>query len=128
MEKSTNHQGIKNIKPPSDNFAEELQKRKKLDDELHNDDKKYEKKFNPSQEDYSIKWKSLQHHGVVFPPRYEKKNLKIKINGIEKELNNDQEEALLWWAKILESDFAKKPKVQENYLKELIQLFGGKVK
>ena len=38
-----------------------------------------------------MKWKTLQHNGILFPPPYEKQGFKIKIRGEEVEMTLEQE-------------------------------------
>jgi DNA topoisomerase-1 len=46
-----------------------------------------------------MKWKTLQHNGILFPPAYEKQGIKIKINGDTVDLDINQEEMVYQWAK-----------------------------
>ena len=39
-----------------------------------------------------MKWKTLQHNGILFPPAYEAQGIKIKIKGETVNLNLAQEE------------------------------------
>jgi DNA topoisomerase-1 len=71
------------------------------------------------EEDSEIKWKSLMHHGVCFTQRPKRLHLKATILGKEVELTHTQEEILLWYSKIKDTEFGKKPKVQANCEKEL---------
>ena len=41
-----------------------------------------------------MKWKKLQHNGILFPPEYEKQGIKIKIQGETVELDINQEEMI----------------------------------
>ena len=42
-----------------------------------------------------MKWKKLQHNGILFPPEYEKQGIKIKIQGDTIDLDINQEELSL---------------------------------
>ncbi len=46
-----------------------------------------------------MKWKTLQHNGILFPPVYEAQGIKIKIKGDSVNLNLNQEEMVYQWAK-----------------------------
>jgi len=46
-----------------------------------------------------MKWKTLQHNGILFPPAYEAQGIKIKIKGEKVDLSLDQEEMIYQWAK-----------------------------
>ena len=39
-----------------------------------------------------IKWKKLEHNGILFPPDFETKKIKIKIKGENVDLDINQEE------------------------------------
>ena len=41
-----------------------------------------------------MKWKTLQHNGILFPPAYETHGIKIKIKGESVDLNINQEEMI----------------------------------
>ena len=46
-----------------------------------------------------MKWKTLQHNGILFPPEYESVGIRIKINGQNIDLTLDQEEMVYQWSK-----------------------------
>ena len=46
-----------------------------------------------------MKWKTLQHNGIAFPPPFESKGITIKIKGEKVPLNLEQEEMVYQWAK-----------------------------
>ena len=46
-----------------------------------------------------MKWKTLQHNGILFPPHFKYKGIKIKINGERFEPSLIQEELVYQWAK-----------------------------
>lgn len=46
-----------------------------------------------------MKWKTLQHNGILFPPAYEAQGIKIKIKGEQISLDVNQEEMVYQWAK-----------------------------
>jgi len=46
-----------------------------------------------------LKWKTLQHNGILFPPDFESKEIKISIKRQPVELNLLQEEMIYQWAK-----------------------------
>ena len=45
-----------------------------------------------------MKWKTLQHNGILFPPEYESIGIRIKINGQNIDLTLDQEEMIYLWS------------------------------
>ena len=64
-----------------------------------------------------MKWKTLQHNGILFPPDFESKEIRIKIKGENVLLDLVQEEMVYQWAKKNKTDIEF-----ENYLKK--ELYG----
>ena len=64
-----------------------------------------------------MKWKTLQHNGILFPPDFESKGIKIKINGQTIVLTLEQEEMIYQWAKKKD---APKPGTTEKYIEDSI--------
>ena len=64
-----------------------------------------------------MKWKTLQHNGILFPPDFESKGIKIKIKGENVALNLLQEEMIYQWSKKKD---APKPGVTEKYVEDTI--------
>ena len=64
-----------------------------------------------------MKWKTLQHNGILFPPDFESKEIKIKIRGENVVLNLLQEEMVYQWSK---KKYAPKPGVTEKYIEDPI--------
>ena len=64
-----------------------------------------------------MKWKKLQHNGILFPPDFKSQGIRIKINGERIEPNLIQEEMIYQWAKKSKTDIEF-----ENYLKK--ELYG----
>ena len=48
-----------------------------------------------------MKWKKLEHNGILFPPDFETKKIKIKIKGESVDLDINQEEMVYQWACLL---------------------------
>ncbi len=69
------------------------------------------------------KWKSLQHNGVAFPPKYHAKGLKVLINGQELFLNQEQEELIYAWAKKKNTHYVNDSVFQSNFLSDLKSIF-----
>jgi DNA topoisomerase I len=42
-----------------------------------------------------LKWQTLQHNGIAFPPEYKPRNISISIVGEEYSLNTNQEELIM---------------------------------
>ena len=81
-----------------------------------------------SEDEDAGKWKHMEHNGVLFPAEYEPHNIKIKYKGEPIELNPEQEEVATFWAKVLDTDFAKKEITIRNFTKELRKVLPEKYK
>jgi len=64
-----------------------------------------------------MKWKTLQHNGIIFPPDFESKGIKIKIKDRTIVPDLIQEEMIYQWAKKKD---APKPGVIEKYVEDPI--------
>jgi len=80
-----------------------------------------------------MKWKTLQHNGILFPPDFESKGIKIKIKGQNITLNLLQEEMVYQWAKKKDAPkpgvtekYVEDPVFQKNFVSDFAQTFDGK--
>ena len=62
-----------------------------------------------------MKWKTLQHNGILFPPAYEAQGIKIKIKGEAVNLDLNQEEMVYQWAKKKDTPYAQDKVFQKNF-------------
>lgn len=62
-----------------------------------------------------MKWKKLQHNGILFPPEYEKQGITIKIKGESINLDINQEEMVYQWAKKKDTPYAQDKVFQKNF-------------
>ncbi|TVY49005.1 DNA topoisomerase [Lachnellula occidentalis] len=72
----------------------------------------------PKKEDDSVKWDTLQHNGVVFPPEYEPlpKNVKLLYDGIPLTLSIEAEEIAGFFGAMLNSTHnVENPTFQKNF-------------
>ena len=71
-------------------------------------------------EDDSVKWTSLQHNGVVFPPEYERlpSDVKMKYNGKPLTLTTEAEEVAGFFGAMLETDHAQNPTFVKNFFED----------
>ena len=72
----------------------------------------------PKKEDDSIKWETLQHNGVVFPPEYEPlpKNVKLRYDGVPLTLSLEAEEIAGFFGAMLNSTHnVENPTFQKNF-------------
>ncbi len=75
-----------------------------------------------------MKWKTLQHNGIIFPPDYEPKGFTVKIKGQPVKLDADQEEMIYQWAKKKDTPYVKDAVFQKNFVADFAATFGGKFK
>src|SRR4051812_20083459 len=70
-----------------------------------------------------VKWNTLEHRGVAFPPEYQRRGIGITIRGERFILNLDQEELIYAWAKKKNTHYIEDPTFQTNFLNDLRMLF-----
>jgi DNA topoisomerase-1 len=85
----------------------------------------------PKKEDDSIKWTTLEHSGVLFPPAYEPlpKNVKLLYDGQPVNLHVDAEEVATFFGSMLHStQNVENPVFQKNFFtdfKDILKKTGG---
>jgi DNA topoisomerase-1 len=85
----------------------------------------------PKKEDDSIKWDTLQHNGVVFPPEYEPlpKSVKPLYDGVQISLSLEAEEVAGFFGAMLNSTHnVENPTFQKNFFadfSEVVKKTGG---
>lgn len=85
----------------------------------------------PKKEDDSIKWNTLEHNGVLFPPAYEPlpKNVKLYYNGQAVSLHVEAEEVAGFFGSMLHStQNVENPVFQKNFFtdfKDIVKKTGG---
>jgi DNA topoisomerase-1 len=75
-----------------------------------------------------MKWKKLQHNGILFPPEYEKQGITIKIKGEAINLNINQEEMVYQWAKKKDTPYAQDKVFQKNFTLDFAKTLDSKFK
>jgi len=82
-----------------------------------------------------MKWKTLQHNGILFPPDFKSQGIKIKINGEHVEPSLIQEEMVYQWAKKKDAPkpgtaekYVEDPIFQKNFISDFAKTFNGKFK
>jgi len=82
-----------------------------------------------------MKWKTLQHNGILFPPDFKSQGIKIKINGERIEPSLIQEEMAYQWAKKKDAPkpgttekYVEDPIFQKNFISDFAKTFNGKFK
>lgn len=73
-----------------------------------------------------MKWNTLEHGGVLFPPEYAPHGVKLKYDGIPVDLTPEQEEVATMYAAMLETDYVKqkKPVFLKNFWEEFKTILG----
>jgi DNA topoisomerase-1 len=85
----------------------------------------------PKKEDDSVKWTTLEHSGVLFPPEYEPlpKNVKLYYDGQPVQLHVDAEEVATFFGSMLHSTLnVENPVFQKNFFndfKDILKKTGG---
>jgi len=75
-----------------------------------------------------MKWQKLQHNGILFPPDFETKGIKIKIRGDPASLSLLQEEMIYQWAKKKDTPYAQDKVFQKNFVADFAKTFNEKYK
>ena len=75
-----------------------------------------------------MKWQKLQHNGILFPPDFESKGIKIKIRGESVSLDLLQEEMIYQWAKKKDTPYVQDKVFQKNFVADFAKTFKGKYK
>ena len=75
-----------------------------------------------------MKWKTLQHNGIIFPPDYEMRGIKVKIKGDPIKMDLLQEEMIYQWAKKKDTPYVQDVVFQKNFVADFAATFGGKYK
>jgi len=75
-----------------------------------------------------MKWKTLQHNGILFPPAYEAQGIKIKIKGESIDLNLNQEEMIYQWVKKKDTPYAQDKVFQKNFTADFSKTLNSKFK
>lgn len=71
-----------------------------------------------------VKWTSLEHNGVMFPPEYEPHGIPILYDGKPVKLTPEQEEVATFYAVKLETDYVQNPKFRQNFFRDWKVLLG----
>ncbi|MSV27091.1 MAG: DNA topoisomerase I [Nitrosarchaeum sp.] len=75
-----------------------------------------------------MKWKTLQHNGILFPPAYETHGIKIKIKGESVDIDLKQEEMAYQWGKKKDTVYAQDKVFQKNFIDDFIKTLTPKFK
>ncbi|MFQ5573452.1 MAG: DNA topoisomerase I, partial [Nitrosopumilaceae archaeon] len=75
-----------------------------------------------------MKWKKLQHNGILFPPAFESQGIKIKIKGQPVSLTLEQEEMIFQWAKKKDTPYVQDKVFQKNFTADFSKTMNSKFK
>ena len=65
-----------------------------------------------------MKWKTLQHNGIAFPPPFESKGITFRIKGEKIPLSLEAEEMVYQWAKKKDTPYVKDTVFQKNFVSD----------
>ena len=74
-----------------------------------------------------MKWRTLEHNGILFSPPYESKGIKIAIRGKPVDLDMLQEEMVYQWAKKKDTLYALDPTFQSNFTADFARTLNPKL-
>lgn len=69
-----------------------------------------------------MKWQTLRHNGIAFPPPFDYRGLTIKIKNAKFKLDPLQEEMLMAWAKKKDTPYVQDSIFQKNFLASLKEI------
>ncbi|EJF57661.1 hypothetical protein DICSQDRAFT_68959 [Dichomitus squalens LYAD-421 SS1] len=74
--------------------------------------------------DGSVKWETMEHNGVYFPPPYEPlpKHVKMKYNGQPVDLPPEAEEVAGFYGAMLETEHAKDATFNKNFFDDFLKI------
>jgi len=75
-----------------------------------------------------MKWKTLQHNGILFPPVFKSQGISIKIKGKKVSLDLLQEEMVYQWAKKKDTPYGQDRVFQKNFTADFAKTLNSKFK
>jgi len=75
-----------------------------------------------------MKWKTLKHNGILFPPPFESLGIKIKIKGEKISLDLLQEEMVYQWAKKKDTPYVQDKVFEKNFVSDFAKTLPAKFK
>ncbi len=75
-----------------------------------------------------MKWKTLRHNGVLFPPEYTPQRIKFRIKGREVKLTILQEEMVYQWAKKKDTPYVQDSVFRKNFVADFAATFKPKIR
>lgn len=95
------------------------------DKEAEEEEEEYRWWEDPTKGDGTIKWTTLEHNGVVFPPPYEPlpSNVKMRYNGIPVTLVPEAEEVATFYGSMLNSTVnVENPTFNKNFFSDFTEI------
>lgn len=119
--------GVKTAKAPAKGkaVAKKADAKSKSPDAGDDEEEEHEWWNEEKPEDDSIKWNTLEHNGVLFPPEYQPlpKNVKLYYDGIPVDLHIEAEEAASYFGIMLNSENNVKNEVfQRNFFADFTEI------
>lgn len=114
---------VKKEKGGSKKTTKKIKKEESHEEDEEDEEEKY-KWWENQPEDDTIKWTTLKHNGVIFPPDYEPlpSHIKLYYDGKPVDLPLGAEEVAGFYAALLETDHAKNPIFQKNFFGDFLQI------
>lgn len=114
------------ITPPTSNGsrAKSEESVKNEDEEEEEEDESYKWWEREEDLDGEVKWETLEHKGVLFPPPYEPlpSHVKLYYDGKPVEMPLEAEEVAGFYGAMLETDHAKNPVFQKNFFNDFLDV------
>ncbi|KAF3012354.1 DNA topoisomerase 1 [Neopestalotiopsis sp. 37M] len=107
-------------KTPAKKVAQKAASSKAASEDVEDDDEAERWWDKPMIEDDGIKWQTLEHNGVMFPPDYEPlpKNVKLIYDGTPVVLQPEAEEVAGFYGAMIDSQHASNPVFQKNFFED----------
>ncbi|HLD77965.1 MAG TPA: DNA topoisomerase I, partial [archaeon] len=72
-----------------------------------------------------VQWRTLVHHGVLFPPPYAPHGVRLLYDGRPVDLTPAQEEIATFYAQYIDSQHVQKEMFRKNFFAEFSKVLGG---
>jgi DNA topoisomerase-1 len=127
--KETKAQVKKEAKPVKKEKADKSPGRKKAKSEAEEEQAKQDEDEEKEEEykwwleenrDETIKWTTLEHNGVLFPPVYEPHGIKMRYDGNDLSLSPEGEEVATFYAACLGTDWVENPTFRKNFFVDFL--------
>lgn len=102
----------------------QTKKKGKVKDEGEDEEEVYRWWEAQQNNDGEVKWQTLEHNGVIFPPPYEPlpSNVKMMYKGKEVDLPSESEEVAGFYAAMLETEHAQDATFNKNFFEDWLKV------